>query len=215
MADVLLYASGRLFGETLGACLRQHDFIEDVVVLHEACDILRTARQEQSDVVLFDSSSDQPLGLARALTNELPGIAAVALAVRLDADAVVAYADAGFVGWVPHDASLDELVGIIRMAMRGETACDPRLTRSLLDELRRRRDLDRDLAPNAQLTRRETETLRMMSLGLTNKEIAAQLHLSVATVKNHVHAVLRKLQLKRRSEAKQLLDERPWLLRSA
>lgn len=215
MARVLLYAAARLYGETLGACLRQYEFIEDVTVLHEACEVLRTASREDSDVVLFEAISDRSLGLARALTDELPDIAAVALAVTLDADAVVACADAGFVGWVPHDASLDELVGIVRMAVRGETACDPKLTRSLLEELRRRRDPRRDLDPVSQLTRRETEILRLMSIGLSNKEIAAKLHLSVATVKNHVHAVLGKLQLKRRSEAKQLLDERPWLLRSA
>lgn len=215
VARVLLYASAKLFGESLGACLRQDDSIEEVHVLHDIVELPHTTRQAHIDVVLFDVTSGQPLGAVRALTDELSDTPVVALAVSPDAHAVIACADAGFVGWVPRDASLDELVGIVRMAMRGETDCDPKLTRSLLEELRRRRDPRAFLEPDAQLTRRETETLRLMSLGLTNKEIAGELHLSVATVKNHVHAVLGKLQLKRRSEARRLLHEKPWLLRSA
>jgi DNA-binding NarL/FixJ family response regulator len=84
-----------------------------------------------------------------------------------------------------------------------------------LEELRRRRNPTVLLEPDARLTRREVETLHLMSRGLTNKEIASELHLSVATVKHHVHAVLEKLQLTRRAQASQVLHERPWLVESA
>jgi DNA-binding NarL/FixJ family response regulator len=89
------------------------------------------------------------------------------------------------------------------------------VTRSLVDELRRRRESCEIVAAAELLTRREAETVRLLERGYTNKEIAAELHLSVATVKNHVHAVLSKLELTRRAQVGELLREKPWLLRSA
>lgn len=101
------------------------------------------------------------------------------------------------------------------MALSRETACDPKLTRSLLDELRRRRDPCESAEAAELLTRREAETLRLMRRGLTNKEIAPELHVSVAIVENHVHAWQAKLQLTRRAEAGRTMHDKPWLLRSA
>ena len=117
--------------------------------------------------------------------------------------------------WVPRDATLDELVGVLGMALRGETCCDSRVTRSLVDELRRRRESCEIVEAAELLTRREAETVRLLEQGYTNKEIAAELHLSVATVKNHVHAVLSKLELTRRAQVGELVRKKPWLLRSA
>lgn len=212
---ILLYARVRLFGESLGACLDQDDAIAAVAVEHEALDLGRKAGAFHADIILFDVTPRNELATVRALADECPEIPIVALAVPHIADEVIACADAGFVSYVPRDASFAELLLILRMALRGEAQCDPRITRSLLEEIRRRRDPDVFRDPHAKLTKREVETLRLVSRGLTNKEIAAKLNLSVATVKNHVHSVLRKLQLKRRTEARQLLSEKPWLLRSA
>jgi DNA-binding NarL/FixJ family response regulator len=211
---ILLYARVRLFGESLGACLEDEDAVTAVAVEHQSLDLGRRATAFEADIILFDVTPRSELATVRAVTDECPGTPIVALAVPQFADDVIACADAGFVSYVPRDSSLADLMLILRMALRGEAQCDPRIARSLLEEIRRRRDPDVFRDPDAQLTRREVETLRLVSLGLTNKEIAAQLNLSVATVKNHVHAVLRKLELKRRTEARQLLSEKPWLLRS-
>lgn len=86
---------------------------------------------------------------------------------------------------------------------------------TLVDELRRRRESCEIVEGAELLTRREAETVRLLGQGYTNKEIAAELYLSPATVKNHVHAVLTKLQLTRRAQVGELLREKPWLLRSA
>ena len=206
---------GAALRETLGACLRRADSIEDVLVRQDAVGLPSEARQFGADIVLFDVRAGEYLAIVRALTDELPETPVVALTLSPDVGQVIACADAGFVGWVPRDASLDELLSIICMAQRGETECDARIARSLLDEIRRRRDISARPDPDALLTRRETETLRLIGRGLTNKEIAQELSLSVATVKNHVHSILRKLRLSRRTEARALLSEQPWLIRSA
>lgn len=212
---ILLYASVRLFGESLGACLDQDCTVDAVAVEHEALDLGRKATNFRADVILFDVTPRGELATVRATAEECPRTPIVALAVPDVAEDVIACADAGFVSYLPRDASLAELLPALRMALRGEAQCGPQITRSLLEEIRRRQVVDVFRDPDSQLTRREVETLRLVSLGLTNKEIARELNLSVATVKNHVHAVLVKLRLKRRTDARCLLSEKPWILRSA
>jgi len=212
---VLLYAAARLFGEAVGACLRRDDLVDDVVVVHDVLAVAETARGSEVDIVLYDVTAGGPLAAVRALTDQLIELPVVALTASPSADDVIAYADAGLVAWVPRDATLDELVGVLGMALRGETTCDPKVTRSLVDELRRRRESCEIVEAAGLLTRREAETVRLIGQGYTNKEIAGELYLSLATVKNHVHAVLSKLQLTRRAQVAELLREKPWLLRSA
>jgi DNA-binding NarL/FixJ family response regulator len=212
---VLLYATARLFGEAVGACLRRDDLIDDVVVVHDALAVAETARGSEADIVLYDVTAGGPLAAVRALTDQLIELPVVGLTASPTADDVIAYADAGLVAWVPRDSTLDELVGVLGMALRGETTCDPKVIRSLVDELRRRREACEIVEGAELLTRREAETVRLLGQGYTNKEIAAELYLSPATVKNHVHAVLTKLQLTRRAQVGELLREKPWLLRSA
>lgn len=209
---VFLYAAVRLFGESLGARLSEDERVNAVAVEHNALDLSHKVKSFGADVILFDVNPRRESSSVRALANELPGIPIVALAVPPLADEVIACADAGFVGYVPREASFSQLIAIMHMAVRGETMCDPKIARSLLEEIHRRRTPYVPDEYEEQLTRRETETLRLMSDGLSNKEIAAELSLSVATVKNHVHAILRKLRLNRRSQARQLLSEKPWLL---
>jgi DNA-binding NarL/FixJ family response regulator len=97
-------------------------------------------------------------------------------------------------------------------ARKGGTVCDPRIARSLFDELARRRQTTRLFSPDKYLTRREIEIAKLLGRGSANKEIAEELHLSVATIKNHVHSVLHKLQVSRRSQVGNLLVENPWIL---
>lgn len=217
---VTIYSPIRLFGEALASCLRQESEVEraqchaDILGLVEAL----TAHGNEPDVVLFDTRSSDDVNAVRELSQHHRSIPIVALCVPRIADEVIACADAGFASYVPRDSSFTELVEITQMAVRGEMPCDPKISRSLLDEIRRRSAPDvAGCTPDllAELTPRETEILRLLGRGLPNKEIATELGLSVATIKNHVHSVLQKLELRRRSEVAALLTRNPWLLRSA
>ena len=212
---VFVYSAVRLFGESLGARLVQDDIVTAIIVEHALLEITRKVRRFGADIVLYDVGRRRGLPAARALADECLDVPIVALALPEVAEEVIACADAGFVSYVPRDASFEELMSIMRMALRGEMECNPKIACTLLQEIRRRRDPDAFREAGVELTRREGEILRLVSRGLSNKEIAFDLNLSVATVKNHVHAILQKLQLKRRTEAQQLLSEKPWLLKSA
>ena len=125
----------------------------------------------------------------------------VALGVADADDHVLGCAEAGVAGYVPRDASLDDLVAVIESAFRGEAICSPRIAGSLLRRIATLAAGQNGTMPLAHLTGREREIVRLIDRGLSNKEIARDLGIEVATVKNHVHNILEKLQVRRRGEA--------------
>jgi DNA-binding NarL/FixJ family response regulator len=116
--------------------------------------------------------------------------------------AILSYVESGASGYVPGNASLEDLILHIQTILRGETICSPQVAYSAFSRLA-------DLAPangdNAGykamlLTPRELEILQLMVEGLSNKEIAQRLYISIHTVKNHVHKMLKGLGLSNRFE---------------
>jgi DNA-binding NarL/FixJ family response regulator len=97
--------------------------------------------------------------------------------------------------------SLEDLLVLIRKVAAGESSCPPRVSAILLRRLSalasQRQPPVRELA----LTAREIQILRMLELGRSNRDIAAQLAIAVHTVKNHVHSLLTKLGVSTRAEA--------------
>jgi len=134
------------------------------------------SRRERPAAVLLDMEMGWSLPLTARLTRDAGGPAVIALAVPERESAIVAYAEAGVTGFVPRDASLEELVEIVLIVRRGEAACSPRVAASLL----RRITAQAGVAPQmldspVRLTRRESEILVLLEQGLANKEIAARL----------------------------------------
>jgi DNA-binding NarL/FixJ family response regulator len=127
------------------------------------------------------------------------GIAVLALGVPETESHVLACAKAGAAGYIPREGSLQDLLDGIRQVARGEAHYSPRLVAILLQRFTAR-DTRREPAVE-RLTVRELEIVQLIDQGLTNREIAAQLFIELATVKNHVHNILEKLQLRGRTEA--------------
>jgi DNA-binding CsgD family transcriptional regulator len=113
----------------------------------------------------------------------------------------VACAEAGVVGYVGAEGSLDDVTAAIEGAARGEPRCTPQVVAALL---RRVAALAGEVRPTRvglpALTGREHQVVALIEAGLSNKEIARRLHVEVATVKNHVHNILKKLQARSRVE---------------
>lgn len=210
---VLVYSPVRLFGEGIRAFLQSIDGIEAVLVEYDARDLEARVANFRADVALFDVTTLDALPVAHIVRSLCPDVATIALAVAEVAEEVIACADAGFVAYIPRNASAAEMIAIMEYALRGETVCDRRIARSLFEELARRRATITKSGPDEHLTPREIEIVKMLRGGLSNREIAKELHLSVATIKNHVHSVLQKLQLRHRSQVANLMIENPWLLR--
>jgi NarL family two-component system response regulator LiaR len=107
---------------------------------------------------------------------------------------------AGAVGYLLKHSAPDEVLRAIRQAREGETVLHPAIARLVLLDLRRPPKA-RQREPIDPLSERELEVLRLVARGLSNQEIADHLVVGEATVRSHVSAVLRKLQLSSRTQA--------------
>lgn len=212
---IIVYSRVRLFSEVLAGWLKSQGLTELVKPCCHLESLIKRVKSMQPDIVLFDICGERSLDEARVVTRTFPEIRLLALALPEVADEVIACADAGFIGYFPRDASLEELYPIIQQTMSDECACHPQIAASLLKELRRRQEPTYTIPPAEHLTQRESEILALLGHGMCNKEIARDLRISVATVKNHLHNVFSKLHVGGRLEAVAKLQEAPWLAKSA
>jgi DNA-binding NarL/FixJ family response regulator len=157
---------------------------------------VRLSAEHHPDVVLMDLLMPVMDGIAaiEAIRRDVPGVEVVALTSVLEDDQVVAAVRAGAIGYVVKDAHGVELKEAIRAAAAGRVHLAPQAAARLLREVRTAESA-------ATLTSRETDVLRLVSLGLANKEIAARLRIGEGTVKTHVSSMLGKLGLQSRTQA--------------
>lgn len=155
----------------------------------------------EPDVVILDVSLPHALEVIRTLRTSLRRIPVLGLAVNEDERDVLACVEAGIAACVMRDGSLADLVTAMRFAMQGEAVCSPRIVGALFRRVADLADRGISSVDGSALTAREREILALIDRGLSNKEIARDLGIELATVKNHVHHILAKLSVARRGDA--------------
>lgn len=166
----------------------------------EAEAAVRTAPATRPDVALMDLQLPGMSGVAAAaaLVAIDPSIRVLMFSASGEDDDVLAAVKGGARGYLVKSADKSELLDAVRRTAAGEAIFSPGLAALVLGEYRR---IGRDEPdPTAVLTDRETEILRMVSTGLSARQIAAKLVVSHRTVQNHVQSTLSKLQLHNRVE---------------
>jgi DNA-binding NarL/FixJ family response regulator len=179
----------------------------DVEVVGEASDgaeALRLAEELEPDIVLMDVRMPDLDGIeaTRRLT-EREGAPRVVMLTTFDTAEVVYDAmQAGASGFLVKDLPPEQLVAGVRTVAAGDALLAPTVTRRVIEEFVRRPPRNAPAPPElAELTAREVEVLTLLARGRSNAEIAQELVVSDATVKTHVAAVLRKLDLRDRVQA--------------
>ena len=171
---------------------------DDIAVVGEAADgaeALEQCRLIGPDVVLMDILMPVMDGAEATaqITASWPEMRVIALTSYLDQEYVEKTLDAGAISYLLKDARPEALTRAIRDAVAGRGTIDSGAMRVLME--RRDNDVGRDLTP------REREVLALLAGGLSNKEIAATLTLSVGTVRLHVSNILAKLGAPNRTTA--------------
>jgi DNA-binding NarL/FixJ family response regulator len=151
------------------------------------------------DVLLLDMQMHEGLCTMTAVSESVPRTRILALAVPEAEQEVVACAEAGAAGFIPRDASLTDLVRALRDVVRGELRCSPAMTQRLFRRVGRLAS-SLEVAQGDVLTPRQRQIAVLIRRGLSNKEIAVELHIELSTVKNHVHSILEKMQVQRRGQ---------------
>jgi two-component system, NarL family, nitrate/nitrite response regulator NarL len=200
VTTVLVVGEIRLYREGLALILRNAPGFEPVGSAGDAAAAVGVYRRTLPDVVLLDAAVADTVAAVRALVEAEPEMRVVVLGVDEQESEVIAYAEAGVSGYVTRGADTAALCDVLRTVARGGTLCSPEVTATLL---RRVATLSAQRTPprrTSRLTLREREIVELMRDGLTNKEIAQRLCIEVATVKNHVHNILDKLDVRRRGD---------------
>ena len=158
-----------------------------------------TSEGRPPHVVVMDLQMEPLDGIesTRQIRSGHSGVEVVALTSFGEVERVHAALEAGASGYLLKDSDADEVAAAIRAAHRGELPLDPAVARRLTSSLRAE---SRD-GPDAELTTRELEILRLLGAGKTNKEIAAELQISERTARTHVSHILGKLDLTSRTQA--------------
>jgi NarL family two-component system response regulator LiaR len=174
---------------------------EDIELVGEARsgpEAVRVCGQLHPDVILMDMMMPDMDGASttQAIKERHPDVQVLILSSFSDPDSVRRAMQAGAVGYLLKDVSMDELADGIRAAHAGRPALSIEAARALVEA-----GTKPGLEPGMDLTVRQLEILALMVEGLTNNEIAERLILSPYTVRNHVSEILSKLGTSTRTEA--------------
>lgn len=201
---VLIMSEIRLFGEGLALALARDSSISVCGYSGDLADTEAKLQLLRPDIFLLNTALRTGIEIIGRVRAIAPEVRVVALAVADEPENVIPWAEAGAAGYIPADTALRDLVPFLGDIMRGEQPCSARVAAGLLERLHTvaRTGNSTGADPSRPVpTERELQILRMIGDGLSNKEIARQLNIGVATTKSHVHNLLGKLGLQRRGQA--------------
>lgn len=178
----------------------------DIKVVGEASDgeeAVRLTGELKPDIVILDISMPKLNGIeaAKQIKQLDPRTIMLILTAYDYEEYIFPILEAGAAGYLLKDMSGHELVDAIRTVYRGETVLHPAVARKLVERFRKKSVNEESEKELEALTDREIEVLKMAATGMSNKEIASELFLSVHTIESHLTSIFNKLGVGSRIEA--------------
>ena len=200
---IVIVSGVRFLREGLAEVFERDPRVSVVELCADLFEAAALAPALDADVVLLDATVPGSIAAVRRALEIVPGMRIIVTAVRETEDDIVAWAEAGVIGYIPSTAALTELVRLVLDIHGGRQICSSQVAAGLLRRIAlgavpaNGRDSP---APGPLLTKRERQAAQLIITGLSDKEIARQLNISLATTKSHVHNLLGKLNVRRRSQ---------------
>jgi two-component system nitrate/nitrite response regulator NarL len=201
MTTLVVIAGVRFYREGLASLFEDVDGFTVTATAAGTKQALPLIRDIKPDIALIAIDPGAGQALVHAISAWRAETRVVVVGIADDDPDVMLLAEAGVAGYITNDASADEVVAVVRGVARGEAPCSPRIAAALLQRVATLAHERRNEVKTSPLTARELEIVALIDRGMSNKQIAYDLSIEVATVKNHVHNILEKLNVARRGQA--------------
>jgi two-component system, NarL family, response regulator LiaR len=198
---VLICDDQAIVRDGLELLLKLEKDISVVGVAQDGAEAIELVAKLSPDVVLMDLKMPGMNGVesTRRICTGYPSVKVLVLTTFDDDEWVFDAIRAGASGYLLKDTPREKVVEAIRGTMMGKSFIDPAVAGKILDQVASKQDLPQTMITD-QLTEREVDVLRLIAQGLSNTEIAARLHLSEGTVRNHVSTIFSKLEVPDRTQ---------------
>jgi len=199
--QVLIASEVRFVRESLGEILARGGTTSVIGYCADFEQTLSMSRELRPEMVLLDAAVRNGPMAVRRLREISAGLRVVVFAVSESVESVLSWAEAGVAGYIPCTAGASDLCAMVDDISAGRQACSGVVAAGLLQRIAAS-SVGPPKAENGPqaLTPRELEIVRLISTGLSNKEIARRLNIGVTTTKSHVHNALGKLNVQRRGQ---------------
>jgi len=204
---VLIVHPSRLIASIIASLLRERDDIAVSGVETSLETAIEHMRKHHCHIVLVAASlpNGGALELTKAIADMSPDVKILVIGLPESQSIILQYVMAGAAGYVLQDVSAESLLEHIRAAAKDKALISPDIAAAFMTQIAELASISSqerlDPADYHELTPRELEVLRLIAKDLTNREIADRLFIEVGTVKNHVHSILRKLDVSNRQQA--------------
>jgi two-component system response regulator NreC len=180
--------------------LRNEAFLEIVGEARDGRQAVELVKQQKPDIILMDVSMPDMNGFeaTRRVHQSSPEVKVLMLTMHDEEELVARCLEAGAAGYIMKDAPASQLLYAIETIQRGERYLSPNVLKKVMDGYVK--NTNRPQTSYDRLTAREREILKLLAEGLTVKEIAVRLNLSVKTVEVHKHNLMKKIDVHDKAE---------------
>ena len=198
--SILVIEDNRLLRDGITKMIGEQSDLKVVAAFGEIAKALKFITESQPTLVLLDLGlpAHNSLQLVKILKKDFPKIKIIAMdLVPLQEDLLV-FVQAGVAGFILKEATVNDFLNTLRSVAGGEKILPPNLAESLFSQIVNKavgESSSSKIISSVRMTKRERQVIDLVADGLTNKEIAQNLHLSTYTIKSHIHNILEKLAL--------------------
>jgi DNA-binding NarL/FixJ family response regulator len=208
MIRILIALPSRLICDSLRATLEEHDEVY-VVGCATTAEEFRFLLPYSNAVLLGAQLKDcTAIDLLREIQCTHASTSVLVMGIEEEPDLIIRYLEAGASGYILQNDSLEKMVDKLRAVQTDEAIVSPTIAAAMIQRLNRLANMEMPLSfvesrrtQLDELTAREYEVLTLINNGSTNRDIASELVIEYGTVKNHVHNILAKLEVRSRHEA--------------
>lgn len=207
MVRILVVHPKRLIGSLYASVFDDKPNMEVVAQATTAQSALKQIEVCNCNIVLASATlaDNGALVLTEEITQNHPDIKVLVVGLPESKSAILQYVMAGASGYVLQDVTIDDLIKNVKAIQEDKALVSPSMAAAFMEHIAELAHISSGpyLRPDAysDLTPRELEVLELISEGYTNQEIADKLYIELGTVKNHVHSILKKLDVSSREDA--------------